>query len=120
MQPNDPLSVLKGIGDAQSSKYAVLGVKSIADLIYYFPRTYDDYSKLSPIAKLKPGNVSLQATIKHAKGRYVRRRMHITEAIASDSSGSVRLIWFNQPYRAASIKSDQQYYISGNYELSRS
>ena len=43
--------------------------------------------------------------------------MHITEAIASDDSGSIKLVWFNQPYRATAIKTGQIYYISGNYEL---
>jgi ATP-dependent DNA helicase RecG len=43
--------------------------------------------------------------------------MHITEAIASDDSGSIRLVWFNQSYRLNSIKSDQLYYVSGVYEL---
>jgi ATP-dependent DNA helicase RecG len=45
--------------------------------------------------------------------------MHITEAVASDASGSARLIWFNQPYRAAALKSGQKYFISGQYELRR-
>ncbi len=48
----------------------------------------------------------------------MRRSLHITEAIASDTSGSVRLVWFNQPYRASAIKSDTEYYISGQFELS--
>jgi ATP-dependent DNA helicase RecG len=60
----------------------------------------------------------LQATIKQASGRYVRRGLHITEAVASDEHGSVRLTWFNQPYRAAALKTGQQYFISGPYERS--
>jgi ATP-dependent DNA helicase RecG len=63
--------------------------------------------------------VTIEAEIKQAKGRYVRRGLHITEAVASDGSGSVRLVWFNQPYRATAFKSGQTYFISGQYELSR-
>jgi len=47
-----------------------------------------------PIEKLKPGLVTIEAVIKQARGRYVRRGLHITEAVASDKSGSVRLVWF--------------------------
>jgi ATP-dependent DNA helicase RecG len=45
--------------------------------------------------------------------------MHVTEAVASDDSGSVRLVWFNQPYREGAIKRDQHYYVSGQFELKR-
>jgi ATP-dependent DNA helicase RecG len=119
MELNDPLTKLKGVGESLAAKFSSLGIKSIYDLLNYYPRRYDDYSKITSIAKMKPGLISIQATIKSANGRYVRRGMHVTEAIASDQTGSIRLVWFNQPYREGSIKSHQQYFISGNYELRR-
>ena len=118
MKSARPLQMLKGVGPAAAQKFAVLGLKTVADLIDYYPRRYDDYSIVTPVVRLKPGAVSLKAVIKQAKGRYVRRGMHVTEAVASDDTGSVRIIWFNQPYREASLKNDQQYFISGNFELS--
>lgn len=118
MKLESPLTDIKGVGEALGKKYALLGIHSVADLIDYYPRRYDDYSQVLPIAHIKPGIVSIKASIKQIKGRYVRRGMHITEAIASDESGSVRLIWFNQPYRAAAIKPKAEYYISGQFELS--
>ncbi|HVV26141.1 MAG TPA: ATP-dependent DNA helicase RecG [Candidatus Saccharimonadales bacterium] len=119
MRLHESLTEVKGIGPAQAAKFAVLGVKTVADLIDYYPRRYDDFSTLTPIAQLRPGAVTIEAEIRQAKGRYVRRGLHITEAVASDPSGSVRLVWFNQPYRAAALKSGQPYFISGQYELSR-
>ena len=112
------LAELKGIGPALVGKFAVLGLQTVGDLIEYYPRRYDDYSAVLPINQVKPGAVTLEATIKQAKGRYVRRGMHITEAVASDETGSVRLIWFNQPYRADALKPSKTYYISGEYQLS--
>lgn len=109
---------LKGVGPALAAKFGVLGLRTVADLIDYYPRKYEDYSAVTAINQLKPGVVTIEATIKQAKGRYVRRGMHITEAIASDETGSLRLVWFNQPYRPAALKSGKNYYISGNYELS--
>lgn len=114
-----PLTDLNGIGDAVASKFALLGLKTVGDLLDYYPRRYEDYSDITDIAHMTPGVVTIEAVIKQAKGRYVRRGMHITEAVASDSSGSVRLIWFNQPYRAGAIKSGRKYFISGQYQLSR-
>jgi len=117
---NTPIVELKGVGTELSKKLGGLGIKTTGDLIEYFPRRYDDYSDIVAVRDLHPGQVTVEATISHAKGRYVRRGMHITEAIASDQTSSVRLVWFNQPYRATAIKAGQKYYIGGEYKLSRS
>jgi ATP-dependent DNA helicase RecG len=113
------LEDVKGVGSATVGLLKRLGLKTIRDLIDYYPRRYDDYSHLMPIASMKPGMVTLEATIANATGRYVRRGMHITEAVASDKTGSVRLTWFNQPYRAAALKPGQAYYIAGEFNLRR-
>ena len=117
MNDSRSLTYLKGVGPELAKKFAQLGLRTVADLIDYYPRRYDDYSALTTIATLMPGSVTIQATIIQIKGRYVRRGMHITEAVATDESGSVRLVWFNQPYREQALKKNQQYYISGVFEL---
>jgi len=115
---NSPLVEIKGVGDVLAKKFTSAGIHNVAELINYYPRRYDDYSNITPIASIKPGTVTIKARVIQAKGRYVRRGMHITEAVASDDSGSVRLVWFNQPYRAAQLKPDTEYFISGQFELS--
>lgn len=119
MDLESPVKGIKGVGDEVAKKFAVLGVKTVGELIDYFPRRYEDYSDVLPINKIKPGTVTVKAQIKQAKGRYANRGLHITEALASDETGSVLLIWFNQPYRAAALKTDQNYYISGEFGLRR-
>ena len=104
MQMHGPITSVKGVGPELAKKFAILGVKTINDLIENFPRRYKDYSVITPIKQLRPGPVSVQAIIKQVKGRYVRRGMHITEAVASDDTDSVRLVWFNQPYRENALK----------------
>ncbi|HSH18598.1 MAG TPA: ATP-dependent DNA helicase RecG [Candidatus Saccharimonadales bacterium] len=118
MRGDRAITELKGIGPAVAAKFAVLGIRTVADLIDYYPRRYEDYSVVTPISEVKPGAVSIKAAISQIKGRYVRRGMHITEAVASDASGSLRIVWFNQPYRQTALKADQEYYISGTFELS--
>lgn len=114
---NCPLTDVKGVGPELAKKFKALRLNTVSDLIDYYPRRYDDYSHISKISEIRPGAVTIQAKIIQTKGRYVRRGMHITEAVACDDSGSVRLVWFNQPYRAASIKPINEYFISGNFEL---
>ncbi len=115
---NRDITEVKGVGPEMAKKFAILGVHTVSDLIENFPRRYEDYSAVSSIHDIHPGPVTVEAVIKQAKGRYVRRGMHITEAVASDETDSIRLIWFNQPYRAAALKPDQKYFISGEYQLS--
>jgi ATP-dependent DNA helicase RecG len=119
MTLNSPVTDIKGVGAVQSQKFNVLGVKTVFDLLNLYPRRYDDYSQIMSINKLKPGIVSLKVQIKQTSGRYVGRGLHVTEAVASDKTGSLRLVWFNQPYRAAALKTGAEYYISGPYELRR-
>jgi ATP-dependent DNA helicase RecG len=116
---SDQTSALKGVGPELSKKLATLGIETIEQLLDYLPRRYDDYSIITPIAKLQPGVVTVEAEIKQAVGRYVRRGMHITEAVASDETGSVRLVWFNQPYRAGGLKTGERYFISGEFGFKR-
>lgn len=75
--------------------------------------------ELSNISSLRPGKVHLHGQFRQATGRYVRQGMHVTEAVFSDSTGSVRVVWFNQPYKAASLKRETDYELRGTFSLSR-
>lgn len=116
MTLDSSVSDIRGVGAEVAKKLDILGIKTIGELVDYLPRRYDDYSNIQTIGQIRPGPVSLKVVIKQAKGRYLRRGLHITEAVASDKTGSVRLTWFNQPYRAASLKSDAEYFISGEFQ----
>jgi len=118
MELTSPVTAVKGVGDELAKKLAVLGVKTVADLIDYLPRRYEDYSDIVAIRDTRPGPVTVKATVKQATGRYVRRGMHLTEAVVSDETGSLRVVWFNQPYRAKALKPGAEYYFSGLFELS--
>lgn len=113
------LSELRGVGPAVVNNLKSVGIRSIEDLINYYPRRYEDYSNLSLISQIKPGQVSIKGKVTSIHGRYVRRGMHITEAVLTDKTGSVRMVWFNQPYRSNSIKTNNEYFVSGLFQLSR-
>ena len=118
MDLRSPLQHVKGVGPAVAEKLKTLKLETVEDLLLNFPRKYEDYSELIPIGQIKQGQVSVQGRVTQVAGRYVRRGLHITEAIISDETGSLRVVWFNQPYRATAIKKDAEYFLSGNFELS--
>lgn len=119
MELTDDITVVKGVGPQVAAGLRQLGIRTLYDLLDYLPRRYEDYSELSDIKYLQPGLITIQATVQQVSGRYVRRGMHITEALFADKTGSVRAVWFNQPYRANALKTGHEYYVSGQYELSR-
>jgi ATP-dependent DNA helicase RecG len=110
---------ISGVGETVAKKLGILGIKTIGDLIDFYPRRYEDYSRVSDISKLRDGqNVTIKAKITSIKGRYARRGLHVTEAMASDATSSARVVWFNQPYREKNTKIGKEYFISGPFELS--
>jgi ATP-dependent DNA helicase RecG len=118
MELKSPVTAVKGVGEELARKLAILGVRTVGELIDYLPRRYEDYSDVVAIRDTQPGPITVKAVVKQASGRYVRRGMHITEAVVNDETGSLRIIWFNQPYRAQGLKAGAEYYFSGNFELS--
>jgi len=109
---------LKGVGEKLYCIFEKNGLRTIGDLLLYFPRKYDDYSDVLPISKMRPGLVTILVTFTNVKTRRVRRGLHITEAIATDTTGKVKVVWFNQPYRSKTLGAGVLYYLSGNFDLS--
>ncbi|HSX06921.1 MAG TPA: ATP-dependent DNA helicase RecG [Candidatus Saccharimonadia bacterium] len=118
MELSSPITAVKGVGEELAKKLAALGVETVGQLIDYLPRRYEDYSEVVAIRDTRPGPITVRAAVQQANGRYVRRGMHITEAVVSDGADSLRVVWFNQPYRAKALKNGAEYYFSGLFELS--
>lgn len=113
-----PVTNLKGIGPKTAGLLAKAGIHTVRDLLYYLPRDYQDYTTSAPIVALRPGKVMIRGQISNLKTRPTRRRnFTITEGIISDDTGSLRVVWFNQPYRAKSFEDGAAYYFSGDYDF---
>ncbi len=112
-----PITALKGISTNQAAKFRRLGVETIHDLLYFFPRRHIDYSKRKTIAQLKIGEEqTVVATVWQAQISSVGRRRS-TEAIVGDETGNMRVIWFNQPYLAKKLHTNSQLVLSGKVSL---
>lgn len=110
---------IKGVGPALRERLGGLGLTTVEELLYFFPRKYEDFSQIIPISQLKPGKVTVKGTLESVVGRYIRRRLHITEAVIADGTAKVRAVWFNQPYRATQMTKGQDYFLSGTFDFQR-
>jgi len=110
-------TIIKGITPRVATKLAKLNVRTIHDLLYFFPRRYVDYSQRKPISELKEGEEqTIVATIWQARIATFGNRQG-TEAIVGDETGNIRVVWFNQPYLAKKFPTNAKVVISGTVSL---
>lgn len=115
MDLNLSVSSLNRVGGAVAKKLDKIGIHTIGDLIYYFPFRYEDYRGVLSIKDLQEGMmVSVRAKVELiANRRSFKTRKIITEALASDGTDSLRIVWFNQPYVVKSIKPGDTFLFTG-------
>lgn len=115
MQLDTTISAVNRVGKALAKHLNRLGIFTVEDLLHYYPFRYEDYRGLQSIKDLKEG---MAATVRVkveliANRRSFKTRKIITEALATDGSGSLRVIWFNQPYIIKNIKTGDSLFFSG-------
>ncbi len=113
-----PLHVLQGVGSRLSQTLGTLGLHTLEDLLYFFPRRYDDYSQLKPINRLAYGEeTTVLGTIQSINTRPVRGgKMQLTEAVISDGTGALRVNWFNQPWLGNRFSKGTQVVLAGKVD----
>ena len=112
------VQTLPGIGPKTAGGLYVIGINTVRDLLYYLPRTYDDYQTITKISELRPGRITIRGRVEKIANRPARgRNLTITEATITDGVDSIRATWFNQPYRIRQFEKDRDYIFSGLYEL---
>jgi ATP-dependent DNA helicase RecG len=113
-----PVTTVRGIGEKQSQLLAKINLHTIEDMIYYFPHRYDDYSELKLIKDLTYGEeVTILAWVKSATTFKTRNKNRkIIQAVVSDDTGSIQLMWFNQEYHLRYLRKNMFLSISGKIE----
>ena len=113
-----PATAVRGIGNRQSQLLAKLDLHTIEDMIYFFPRRYDDYSELRLIKDLSYGEeVTILAWVKSVTSFATKnKKRKIVQAVVSDNTGSIQLMWFNQEYHLRYLRKNMFLSISGKIE----
>jgi ATP-dependent DNA helicase RecG len=113
-----PLQFLKGVGPRKAADFTRAGLNTIEDLLYRFPLRYEDRSRLQPIASLREGQtVSIVGDVITCGLRGTRRPgFRIFEALLRDTSGTVRVSWFNSVFLRDQIHTGQRLVVYGTFE----
>ena len=113
-----PIDELSGIGPANARAFRKLGVKTVLDMLYHFPHRYDDYSSQKRIADLEPGSTeTVVGVVTDVRLFSLRSGGRALEVLIGDDSGSLKLVFFRQPWLANQLKVDAQIVVSGKVEV---
>ena len=107
VSPDSPATTLRRVSRATATKLAKLGVATLRDLLYLFPRRHLDYSLRRTVAQLAPGQEQT-AVVSLWEAREVRLgkdgRLRATEAVVGDETGNIRVVWFGNRYLARTLQ----------------
>jgi len=114
-----PLTVIQGVGPHGAKDLESLGLKTLEDLMYYFPRRYDDYSQMKPINRIEYGEeITVIGMVKSIFARSLpENKKHITEIVITDGTAPLRIVWFNQPWIETKVHEGDQLVVSGKIDI---
>lgn len=92
-----------------------LGIHALRDLLFHFPNRYQEFSDAKPIAEIEKGTqVTIEGVLeKLSQGRTAHKHLHLIQARVRDASGSIKVIWFGQPFLARTLRPGALYRFSG-------
>jgi ATP-dependent DNA helicase RecG len=115
----EELLVLPGIGPARARSLAEAGLATLEDLLWWLPFRYEDRRNPVQLVTLQPGvTACVRVRVMAIKeSRTFRKGLHVTEAIVSDETGNVHVVWFNQPWLPGILTAGTEAYLYGKTEL---
>jgi len=121
MQRINQISVhfIKGIGPKRLSIFQKQGINTVEDLLYYFPKRYEDRSNFIKISQLKEGQyytVKAKVLARGERSSFRRKNFKILEVVVSDSTANLYCVWFNQPYLKDYFKPGQELILYGRIQ----
>ena len=106
---------LHKIAKEKKKDLAKIGIKSVNDLLWHFPFRYDDLSEIKDIQALEEGVLAtIRVKILQLKTiRSWKRKITITEVLATDGQGQIKAVWFGQKFISQIIKVGDEVFLSG-------
>lgn len=112
-----PVQYVPRVGPARAKLLAKLGIETVHDLLYYIPFRYDDFSIVSPIARVQPGEtVTVGGTVTAFHNAFTKSGKKLQEVKITDESGSLDVIWFNQPFLARVLPVGTNVHLAGKID----
>jgi ATP-dependent DNA helicase RecG len=109
-----PLEKLRAVTPAQASCFERLGLRTALDLLFFFPRDYQDLSDIRSLAQLTSGSFqSAVGTVVDMEVHASAGRRNVLGVLIEDGSGHLRCVWFNQPFMQKRFRIGQHVLVAG-------
>ncbi|HPF17872.1 MAG TPA: ATP-dependent DNA helicase RecG, partial [Thermotogota bacterium] len=109
-----PIEHIRGVGPKRAKLFNSMNLNTLEDLLFHFPRVYDDRRKVTPLSQVCPAEkVTVIGTVHSINASRTRRGMNILQVQLTDESGVLTLKWFNQPYLNKVFKEGQRITATG-------
>ena len=110
-----PVTVLQGIGPTRANQLAGLNIHTVYDLIAYFPRAYEDRTRLVTVAELEVDQPACfeAMVIRSPQTSHIRKGLTLTKLTVADETAKLNLVYFNQPYAADQLRYGETYVFYG-------
>jgi ATP-dependent DNA helicase RecG len=109
-----PVQFLKGVGPARAELLRRLGIETVGQLLFHFPRSYEDLSDVRPIPRLTAGSLqTAQGEVVEIEGRHLNGGRSLVSVVLSEGTHCLEGVWFNQPYAARAYRFGQRLAFSG-------
>ncbi|MDU6249033.1 MAG: DEAD/DEAH box helicase, partial [Paeniclostridium sordellii] len=116
---NKEIKYVKGIGPKRANKLSKLGIFTLLDLIFYFPRQYEDRNKLKKIFELQnEEKATIRAIVSSIDTSNIRKGLTITKVGVRDETGFAKLAFFNQDYISTTLKKGDTILVFGKVKKS--
>ena len=121
MNLQDPIKVLQGIGPKRAELFHKLGIYTIEDLLHFYPRRYEDSSKITRVSEARIGekNTFKVRILSKLQNRRIRKGLTLTSFLAEDESGEIELSFFNAFYLHSKILPGRYYLVYGKADYFR-
>ncbi|MBR2953500.1 MAG: ATP-dependent DNA helicase RecG [Clostridia bacterium] len=121
MKFSDDIKYIKGIGESRATAFRSVGVSNVGELLRFYPRAYEDWSKIVPISQCILGeNVCIKGVVMFpVKNERVRGGMLIAKATVTDGDSVVAVTFFNNKYIDKMLKSGEEYLFFGKITLGK-
>lgn len=117
MTLSTPIEKLYMVGPIYARRLKRLEINTAEDLIHHYPFRYDDYSLISKISLVQPGEkVTIQGQVLSMKNEYTKKGKRLQKAHVNDETGQIEAVWFNQPFLVKNIKPGNKINLSGKVE----
>lgn len=117
MKLDAPILRLPSVGPVYANRLKKLEMETIEDLLLHIPSRYIDYPKKTIITKIAAGETAtVQGRVEKLKNIYTSNGKKIQSGIISDKTGSLQIVWFNQPFLTRTIKVGERYSFSGKVD----